>query len=113
MSGRLQLQVCLCDSVNHPPVCVDGCGCVQVLVGRPVVLRVTAFSAMPLSYQWFHNGKRLHGVTAAETIIPHAHDADCGAYRCEVSSPAGVVTTPDIRVSIRYTKVPWWRVTLL
>lgn len=79
--------------------------CRQVRLGETVFLQVSAFSAMPLSYTWYHNGKLLPGVTASETVIKHLCEGDQGSYRCVVSTPAGTVSTPDMRVKIRLSKV--------
>jgi hypothetical protein len=65
----------------------------QVLaVGKPAAFAVTASGTAPLQYQWFRNGFKIVGATAATYTIPNATAGDNGAtFHCVVSSPYGRV----------------------
>ena len=42
---------------------------VEILKGYKVTLEVTAYGTMPLSYQWYHEDKIMHGTYMSHHIV--------------------------------------------
>ncbi|MCX6894860.1 MAG: leucine-rich repeat protein [Verrucomicrobia bacterium] len=87
-------------------------------VGQTVVIRVGAYGALPLSYQWSFNGTNIDGATNAALMLPGVQSADAGAYAVVVSNFVDSVTSstavltvnpPPLCVTQPSGLVSWWR----
>ncbi|MEO6992596.1 MAG: immunoglobulin domain-containing protein, partial [Lacunisphaera sp.] len=68
-------------------------------VGQAYSLSVTADGSAPFSYQWYHDGVAMSGVTGA-VYSSTAKVSDAGAYSATVSNAAGSATSDTVTVTI-------------
>lgn len=61
----------------------------QAKLGAHVLLRVSATGFPQLSYQWFHNGRKIPGATGDRLALSKVRRSSAGAYHCEVKNLAG------------------------
>ncbi|CAN5311104.1 hypothetical protein BH23VER1_BH23VER1_16280 [soil metagenome] len=73
---------------------------VRALEGASVTLAVSAEGTGPISYQWFHQGEALSGMTARTLVIPSVTPEDAGDYRVGVENPGGVVSSSAVQVEV-------------
>ncbi|MFO1457948.1 MAG: immunoglobulin domain-containing protein [Verrucomicrobiota bacterium] len=76
----------------------------NVAAGEAVNLTVVAQSAPAMTYQWYHNKKKIQGATSATYSIAKAGVADIGDYYVEVSNKNGTVSSfpdDDVRVTLK------------
>ena len=66
--------------------------------GRRVVFRAAASGALPLSYQWQHNGNDLPGATSQLLVVSMATNA--GSYRVVVTNLLGSATSSAAVLSL-------------
>jgi hypothetical protein len=64
-----------------------------VLPGAKVSLSVTAESADPLTYQWFHRGVAIPGFTSSTVTLATAATINSGTYNVTVTNSSGSVTS--------------------
>jgi hypothetical protein len=62
-----------------------------VSVGTDVVLAVSAFAELPVSYQWQFNGANIPNATNDHLMLPNIHSEQAGSYSVLVSTAAGVL----------------------
>ena len=93
---------------------------VEILKGYKVTLEVMAYGTMPLSYQWYHEDKMLHGMYMSHHILHMtvfianyfsgenesfcsifpATERRAGHYYCQVENQCGVETSATARVVV-------------
>src|SRR5262249_2802482 len=66
---------------------------VSAYAGANAAFRVTAASALPVTYQWLKNGANLNGPNSSMIVLPPVQDLDAGNYAVVVASVAGSVTS--------------------
>jgi len=77
------------------------------VVGSVVQFTVKANGAPPLSYQWFFNDTDpITDATNATLILTRVKDGDMGAYRVQVTNPAGAVTSAVASLTLLHPPVP-------
>jgi hypothetical protein len=67
---------------------------VSAVPGITVTFSVTAYSPIPLSYQWQFNGEDLPGRTGPTLTIPNVQPADGGDYTVLVSDALSTISSP-------------------
>lgn len=83
-----------------PPLITSHPQSLTVLEGSPATFSVTASGAMPLAYQWSHNGVALSAATNSALTIAAAQLADAGQYRVVVSNTSGSVTSAPALLTV-------------
>ncbi|HLH52977.1 MAG TPA: immunoglobulin domain-containing protein [Verrucomicrobiae bacterium] len=69
--------------------------------GRPIMLRVAATGARPLTYQWTRNGTNLSASAGPLLVVSPTTSADAGDYQVIVANTLGAVTSAVARVVIK------------
>ncbi len=69
-------------------------------VGMAALLRVTAISTTPLSYQWIFCGTNLPGATNATLTLTNVQLAQAGEYSIIVSNQFGAVTNAGMNLAV-------------
>ena len=83
-------------AVAAPPVIVQRPSTVHFTLGQSVTFSVVAESALPVTYQWFHNKNAIPDGTSATLTIPNAGLAHVGDYYVKVANADGTVSSlPD------------------
>jgi hypothetical protein len=88
--------------VSVPPVVVIPPYSQSVVACPPLTLTAAATGALPLSYQWNHDGRAIIGATSNSLTIANVQPADAGSYTVVVTNAAGSVTSTaaTLKVSI-------------
>lgn len=77
-----------------------------VCQGSTAIISVAASGTAPLTYRWKYNdvymsdGGRITGSTTSELRISGSIDADEGIYKCEVTSPCGIVESSSVTLTV-------------
>lgn len=87
-------------AIPHPFILQSPLG-VEVLMGTPAHLSVTAIGARPLTYQWFHDGNPVSGDGAPLLSFESAQDVDSGDYHVVVSNSYGSITSSVARLTVQ------------
>lgn len=83
-------------AVAAPPVIVQRPSTVHFTLGQSLTFSVVAESALPVTYQWFHNKNAIPDGTSATLTIPNAGLAHVGDYYVKVANADGTVSSlPD------------------
>ena len=83
-------------AVAAPPVIVQRPSTVRFTLGHSLTFSVVAESALPVTYQWFHNKQAIAGATNSALIIASGAVEHIGDYSVEVSNADGTVSSlPD------------------
>ena len=86
----------LLPAVAAPPVIVRRPATIHYQLNETFTFSVAAESALPMTFQWFHNKKAIAGATNAALVIPAAGVEHVGDYSVEVSNADGTVSSlPD------------------
>jgi len=84
------------DPTTLPPIITKRPVGVKFAKGGAVSFSVEATSALPVTYQWYHNKKAIAGANTATLSIPSAGVADVGDYYVDVTNANGTVSSfPD------------------
>ena len=67
----------------------------SVNYGSNATFTVTAYSTVPLSYQWRFNGTNIARAPGSTYTRPNIQDADAGSYSVVIQSQAGSATSLD------------------
>jgi hypothetical protein len=67
--------------------------------GATDTLTVTATGDAPLAYQWYFNGEKLAGATAATLVLPNMQATNAGVYNVVVSNPGGAAAA-FVRITV-------------
>ena len=68
--------------------------------GSPVVLRVNVGGTGPFTYQWYHKGMALTGVTGAAIELPRPQVSDSGLYSVRVTGPLASAWSESFQLTI-------------
>ena len=92
-SGDFVLNMVLHSGFFPIPEIFDFPECESAMEGSNATLYVEADSAMPLTYQWYHEGNRIPGATGSALPLDNVRLSDVGTYLVEVDngSEAGPV----------------------
>jgi hypothetical protein len=96
LTGFTSFQVTL----SSPPVIVTHPVGVNLPVGSPLDLLVSATGGVPLSYQWQRNGVDVPGATSATYHLNSVGAAAAGSYRARVSNSFATVFSAMAIVSV-------------
>eukprot|EP00043_Microstomoeca_roanoka_P019093 m.210773 g.210773 ORF g.210773 m.210773 type:complete len:1243 (+) comp16939_c0_seq3:598-4326(+) len=88
--------------VAVPPVIENLSSNIEAIIGDTLVLRVSAQSSVPMSYQWLQNGKEILNATSSTLELESVGLTANGIYTVRVSniagttvsSPVGLLVTP-------------------
>lgn len=84
------------DPTTLPPIITKRPTTVKFAKGGAVSFSVEATSALPVTYQWYHNKKAIAGANTATFSIPSAGVADVGDYYVDVTNSNGTASSfPD------------------
>jgi hypothetical protein len=78
----------------------------ELYEGQDLFVGVNAESFPPPSFQWFQNGNKLEGETRSFLQVPDVRTRHAGAYTCQISNLAGMVTFEDVSVSVKKAPSP-------
>jgi uncharacterized delta-60 repeat protein len=92
-SGVVRLAAAQPLSISVPPVSV------QAAVDGSTALSVTTAGTGPIAYQWYRNGMKIPGATAATLALTHLTLADAASYVVTAASPFGSVTSTPVTIS--------------
>lgn len=77
----------------------------QVLApGQALALSVTATGSGALSYQWYHDNRKIAGATSASEAVAQAGYSDGGAYTVAVTDSTGTTMSAPMFVIVAPTK---------
>jgi uncharacterized repeat protein (TIGR03803 family) len=88
------------------PIVTSASGNQTVLPGSSVTLSVTAVGSRPLLYRWLKDGAALTdsgnitGSTSPTLLLTGVSSADAGKYSTVVSNTLGMVTSPEIALTV-------------
>ena len=71
----------------------------NIAVGQTYSLSVTADGSSPFSYQWYHDGVAISGMTGS-VYSGTAKATDAGAYYATVSNAAGSATSDTVALAV-------------
>ncbi len=84
-----------------PPTIISQPADQSAAVGSSVAFSVTVSGALPLTYQWQHNGTNLLlGASASTLLLNNVDLSSAGTYQVVVSSALGVLTSAAARLTI-------------
>jgi uncharacterized delta-60 repeat protein len=74
-------------------------------VGQSATLSVTAEGALPLGYQWYHDGQAVEGARDPVLTLANLQAGDVGRYWVVVTNAAGSTTSSDATLSVNTVTV--------
>jgi hypothetical protein len=74
--------------------------------GASAVFSVAAAGIATLSYQWYEDGRVIHGATSASYTIERVTDSDTGRYDVVVRNSLGSVTSSSATLKVKVTTQP-------
>ncbi len=83
------------------PVLVSSPLAADLGIGQELTLRATASGTGPFQWQWFKDGKAIHGATGSIYLISEAGPENAGRYHVSVSNAVGTVESATFEVTVR------------
>lgn len=72
----------------------------NLYVGEPLELSVTVGGNLPVTYQWFHNGRSIPSARTSRFVLGAVLPGDAGLYTVHVGSPEKILVSQAATVAI-------------
>lgn len=89
-----------------PPTITDLPHSTNLLAGDTLNIHVAADGPGTITYEWFHNGAPLTGISGPDLIIPEVNLDDSGEYEVRVVNEYGEERSPPILVQVALPSPP-------
>ncbi len=99
-SGRRPFVLQLSGMAEGAPVFAQQPQDALMLKGQTVAISAAAQSTLPITWQWFKNGKAISGATNNTLVISNASAADVATYTARATNKAGSVTSSSMRTGV-------------
>jgi hypothetical protein len=84
-----------------PPIITHGPQSQTVNEGANVSFTVCVTSALPVTYQWYFNGKAIPGATCSNLTLHDVTTANAGAYTVVVTNSSGSTTSAVAQLTVQ------------